>query len=182
MSDNKVAKAYARASMELGKKADIDVASELTNFQKIVNSSNELENVLFLDIFTFEERKAILGDIFEKSTFSELIKNFIYFVLEAKRIHLLPVIYKEVMVIDDLNKGFLGAVIEGKEEAISSDLVNRLTKYVEKKIGVTPKFTYKQNKSLSAGNKVTAGDLQLDTTIDHQLDLLKDSILGEEIL
>ena len=61
-----VAKAYSRSLVELGMEAKVDVAGELTRLTEVINSSNELENVLFLEVFTIEEKHSVLETILEK--------------------------------------------------------------------------------------------------------------------
>ena len=86
MSGSQLDKAYAEAAIRLGEDAGVDVPKELTSFTEVVNSSNDLENLLFLSIFTAEEKTAVLEEVFKKVTLSPVVKNFIQFLIEEKRI------------------------------------------------------------------------------------------------
>lgn len=181
MKEQNISKVYAHSFLELGKDANIDVAQELTNLNEVINVSNDLENLLFLDVFTTEEKMSVFSVIAEKVNLSKVLQVAIAFLIEEKRIGLLPLIYKEIIVIDDHEKGFLRGTIEGSTSEISQEYKNKLTKIIKEKIGLEPILTYETSDEISAGYKVTVGDLQLDATIDNQLYEFKKSILGEHI-
>ena len=51
-----IAKVYAKSIMELAGD-DVDSAKELTDFNLLINECNDLENVLFSEVFTMDERR-----------------------------------------------------------------------------------------------------------------------------
>jgi len=99
---------FQYTAINLGEEAGVDFPKEMTTLTEIINSNNNFENLLFLSIFTTDEKKSVLNDIFGKVTFSPVVKNFIFFLIEEKRIGQLPSIYKEMIVIDDHKKGDRG--------------------------------------------------------------------------
>ena len=179
MSESQIDKAYAVAAIKLGEEAGVDVPKELTALTEVINSSNDLENLLFLSIFTTDEKKEVLGEVFKKVTLSPIVKNFIHFLIEEKRIGQLPMIYKEMMVLDDHNKGFLKGVIESADGQVDEGIKNQLLELMKKKLNANIELTVKTNDRITAGYKVTVGDLQVDATIDNQLEQLKRQILAE---
>lgn len=178
MKEAIIAKAYAKSIYELGQKSNIDITKELTLFTEVINESNDLETLLFLDVFTIEEKEAVLKEIFHRLETSNLARNTISFLLEEKRIALFPLLFKELVVIDDHEKGFLRGRIEGAADEAPKEIVEELTAYLAKKLNSRPVLTYKKNKELTAGYRVTVEDLQLDATLDNQLDKLKSEILN----
>lgn len=181
MKEQNIAKVYAHSFLELGEEAKIDVAAELTKLTEVINASNDLENLLFLDVFTIEEKMSVFSAISEKINLSKILLTAIAFLIEEKRIGLLPLIYKEVIVIDDHKKGFLRGTIEGSSEEISEKYKEKLISVLKEKLGLNPILNYKKSDEITAGYKVTVGDLQLDATVDNQLYEFKKSILGEHI-
>jgi len=179
MKEHIVSKAYARAVISLAKENNFSIAEELTKFNELINSSNNLENVLFLDIFNSEEKLAVLGDLFKKTNPPKMFVEFIYFLVQERRMSLLPSIWKEVIVIDDHNKGFLRGVIEGADENLSDDVLNKLKAYLKTKTGKETVLDYKQTEKITAGYRVTVEDLQLDASVDNQLEQFKNSLLNE---
>lgn len=179
MKDQRIALTYARSIYDLGKSSSVDLGKELTEFSEMINSSNDLENAVFMDLFNAEEKKAVLSVLFEKAGWSELLRTILFYLIEEKRIGLLPLIFKELTVFEDHQKGFLKGTIEGRDQSIDPVVQKTLIDFLEKKIGkkITPVFV--ANPLISAGHKVTVGDLQLDATVEHQLEIFKQNILGE---
>ncbi len=179
MKDSIIAKAYAQSIVELTNETKTDIVGELTALTELMNKNNDLETVLFMDSFTIEEKSSVIEAVCERAKFSALTKNFLLFLLSEKRIGILPMIYKNVIVIDDHIKGFLRGTIEGSEDSIPEEVKTKLTSYLKNKLGIEPKLEYSKSKTLTAGYRVTVDDLQLDATVDHQLDIFKESVLNK---
>ena len=179
MKEQIVAKAYAQSIIELGKESNVDVAKELTDLSTLINKSNDLENLLFLDVFAVEDKIEILNEIISKMGLSPIVKHFLNFLVNEKRIGLFPLIFKDVIVIDDHNKGFLRGTIEGSDSDVSPEFKAKMTTYLKEKLGLTAELTYVKNDDITAGYKVTVDDLQLDASLDNQLNKFKDSVLSE---
>jgi F-type H+-transporting ATPase subunit delta len=180
MKDKSIAKVYAHSFIELGKEKNIDVAKEVTTLTEIINSSNELENVLFLDVFTNEEKTEVFEAIAKKAELSSLLVECVKYLINEKRIGLFPLIFKEIIVIDDDEKGFLRGTIEGASDDISEEYKDKLMNILKQYIGdKKPVLTYKKSEDVTAGFKVTVDDLQLDASIDNQLRHFKEMIIGE---
>ncbi len=180
MKDKNIAKVYAATFIDLGKENSVDVAKELIGLTEVINLSNDLENVLFLDVFTNEEKSDVFNAIAEKISLSKVMTSAINYLINEKRISLLPLITKEVIVIDDAEKGFLKGTIEGSEDSISDEYKMKLVSTLKKELGnVEPVLEYVKNDEITAGYKVTVGDLQVDATVDNQLRSFRDSVLGK---
>lgn len=179
MKEEIVSKSYAKSIIELGSELKVDVAEELTKLNEIINANDDLETLLFLDVFSIEEKKSVLSEIFKKTKLSPIVVNFVYFLLEEKRMGIFPMIFKNVIVIDDHAKGFLRGTIEGPELEITSDVKDKLYKHLKEIVGKDIQLDYKKSEKITAGYKVTVEDLQLDATLDTQLDNLKETILSE---
>lgn len=178
MKEQIIAKAYAQSIVELGVELKLDLVKELTTLTETINKSNELETLLFLDVFTAEEKLGVLNEVMKKLNLSQVTTNFMQFLLQEGRIGLMPMIFKNVIVIDDHNKGFLRGTIEGSEESIPADVKDKLKNYLQSKLGREPILEYKKNANVSAGYRVTVEDLQLDASLENQLEKFKDSVLN----
>lgn len=179
MKEQAVAKVYAKALLELGDEAKISIADELTKLTEVINASNELENVLFLEVFTTDEKQAVFADIAKKLSLSPITSETIKFLIDEKRVGILPLIVKEVIVIDDERKGFIKGTIEGNAENIDDATKNKIVSFLKAKLGREPKLEFKKNANMTAGFKVTVEDLQLDASLDNQLEQFKNSVLSE---
>ncbi len=178
MKEQIISKAYAQSLVELSEELKLDLAQELTTLTETINKSNNLETLLFLDVFTNEEKWSVLEVVATKLSLSSTTKNFLNFLIQEKRIGLLPMIFKDVIVIDDHKKGFLRGTIEGREDQIPDDVKNNLKTYLQKKLGKETVLNYVKSDSMSAGYRVTVEDLQLDASLENQLEKFKDSVLN----
>ncbi len=178
MKDANVIKAYAHALTDLSVEAKVDIAFEITTFSELINNANDLENLLFLDVFTIEEKKLVLDEIFSKSDFSSIFSNFVNFLLAEKRLNFFPMIFKEIIVIDDHKKGFLRGTIEGSSNDISEEFKKKIAEFLKEKLSIEPQLTYNQTDKISAGYKITVEDYQVDASLENQLNKLKETILN----
>lgn len=179
MKEQTVAKVYAKSLLELGDEKGIKLADEMIKLTEVINKSNELENILFLDVFTLEEKKNIFVEVAKKINLSPLSVEAIKYLIDEKRIGILPLIVKEIVVIDDERKGFIKGTIEGNDVKIDENFKKKIESFLKNKLGREPQLDYVQNNNISAGYKVTVEDLQLDASLDNQLEQFKQSILSE---
>lgn len=179
MKQQAIAKVYAKSILELGDEKKIKIADEMIKLTELINKSNDLENVMFLEVFTQEEKKTIFSDVAKKLELSALSTEAIKYLIDEKRIGLLPLIIKEIVVIDDERRGFMRGTIEGNDAVIDENFKKKIETFLKNKLGREPHLEYVQNNNITAGYKVTVEDLQLDASIDNQLEQFKQSILSE---
>ena len=179
MRELTVAKVYAKSLLELGDEHKIKLADELIRLTETINKSNQLENVLFMEVFTLEEKKNVFIEVAKKLDLSQITTETIKFLIDEKRIGLLPLIIKEVIVMDDERRGFIKGTIEGTAAQVDPAFKAKIESFLKAKLKREPHLDYVQNNNLSAGYKVTVEDLQLDASLDNQLQQFKQSILGE---
>ncbi|MEX0799238.1 MAG: F0F1 ATP synthase subunit delta [Bacteriovoracaceae bacterium] len=180
MKEQNTAKIYASSFLELGKDKGVNMAEEMTKLTEIVNSSNELESLLFLEVFTEEEKIGVFEELAKKMNLSPLLVAAVKYLVEEKRIGLLPLIFKEMIIRDDHEKGFLRGEIVGAADDISEEHKKKLLDCLREYIGdKKPLLTYKKSNDITAGYRLTVEDLQLDASVDNQLRHFKESIIGE---
>jgi F-type H+-transporting ATPase subunit delta len=179
MKELAVSRVYAKSLLELGDEKKVDIAGELIRLTEVINKSNELENVMFLDLFTLDEKKAVFSEIASKLGLSQITSETVRYLIDEKRIGILPLITKEVIVMDDERKGFMQGTIAGTGVSIDPTFKAKIESFLKNKFGRQPHLDYVQSSNLSAGYKVTVEDLQLDASLDNQLEQFKQSILSE---
>ena len=178
MKEQIIAKAYAQSIVELGEELKLDLVGELTKLTEAINKSNDLETLLFLEVFTAEEKLAVLNEVMKRLGLSQITVNFMQFLVQEQRIGLMPLIFKDAIVIDDHKKGFLRGTIEGSEESIPAEVKEKLKAYLQQKLGREAILEYKKSGNVTAGYRVTVEDLQLDASLENQLEQFKDSVLN----
>lgn len=179
MKSSQVAKIYARSLFSLGIEEKINVTDDAHRVQDLILSCNDLENLLYLEIFTALEKRNVLESIFLKIQISKLMQNFLLFLVEEKRIRFFPAIFQELMLLDDMEHGIIRGVIEGSQDTLADNDRDKISAYLMKKIGRKPELSYQKSQNVLAGVRVYAEDLQFDASIDYQLEQFKQSLLGE---
>ncbi len=170
-----ISKVYAKALYQLDR--DENIIKSFTSFQELINSNGKLEALLFLDIFSIFEKQKVLEDILNMFKISSTLKTFILFLNKERRLGILPLIYKEIIEMDDRKKGFIVGTVESPTGTISDKLQKGILEYLKsdtKKI----KINNVKNKSMIAGCKITVDGLQLDASLKKQLDNFKKQILN----
>ena len=84
-----------------------------------------------------------------------------------------------MIVLDDDQKGFLKGVVEGAEAHADPKIIDQMKAFLKTRLGREPNLSYVQNANISAGYRVTVEDLQMDASLDHQLDQFKNSVISE---
>ncbi len=177
MKERDIAKVYANSVIALAKSENFDLLAELEKFVAVLNTSNDLECVLFFDAFTEEEKLAVLGDVTAKIGLNKVVKNFLSFLVTEKRMGLFNIVYKEVVVADDHAKGFIRGTIEGSETQIDEAVKTRLKTFLKAKLGKEPELDYVQSDKITAGYRVKVDDYLLDASLDNQLESFKKTIM-----
>jgi F-type H+-transporting ATPase subunit delta len=174
-----IAKVYSRAIRAIATEngSNESFMQELEQFVALLNKSSDLETVLFHPLFSMEEKKPVLLEVCQKSQYSKLFVEFLVFLLDEKRLGLVPQIYKELIVIEDEEKGFLKGTIEGNEDQIDQAKLLKVVSWLKSKLSISPILNYEKNEKVTSGYKVTVGDYQLDVSLDHQLDDFVKTIL-----
>lgn len=178
MDQRIIAKAYAKSIYELATENNVDIVGELNQFNILVNKNNNFENLIFSDVFSAEEKTDVLKTVFSKLNSSSLVKNMLFFLIQEGRVGLFPLIYKDIVVLDDDKKGFLRGIIEGSDTQANEDFKNKIADYLKGKLNKNIELDYVQNSEISAGYRVTVEDLQLDASLENQLENFKNSVLN----
>jgi len=178
MKNDTISKSYALALLEISKENKLNLKHDLDLIWNLIRESSELESLLFMDVFSVDERKTILFDLFKMIDLNKLTENFLIFLVENKRFNLFPSIFTSLTMEQDLADGFITGVVEGSEEEPNQEIIEKLKLHIEKELKQIAKLDYRQNKNITTGYKITCGDLQLDATLENQFDRLRKEILA----
>lgn len=179
MSLQNISWTYAKAITQLAEEKQLDIAKELTEFSLLINKNNDFETVLFSDVFTIEEKKDVLAEVIKKFKISPMVSDFLNFLLQEKRIGVFPLVFKDVVVIDDEKRGFLRGIIEGPGTSIDEEQKKKIISYLKVKLHKEVELEFVPSTQITAGYRVTVEDLQLDASLENQLDKLKESLLTD---
>ncbi len=177
MTNQIVAKRYAKALLEIGKEdGQLDTyANDLGQMAELLDGAPELEAVLTNPVFALEERKAILSVFVEKLGISPIAVNFFKLLLDRGRMdgaHSISVIYAELL---DEERGIKKAEVVSAT-SLDEAAIGRLTETLKQVAGQDVQLELKEDPSLIGGVVARIGDLVLDGSVKSQLENLKDSL------
>ena len=177
MSAARLAKRYAKALFSLGQEDGSYslYGQELEEFTGFCRDNPDFGNVIANPIFAADDRKKVLDYVLNKSSFSDMTKNFLSLLLDKNRIGAVEAIFDYYSRLTDEASNVAGAEIITarplKDEALNK-IVESLEKLTLKKI----RANVKEDDSLIGGVLVKIGDLVLDGSVKAQLEGLKESL------
>ena len=163
---------YAKAIFALGE----GLVDELSLVGELIDTHLSLKKALFLDVFTPEEKCAVIDGLGEKLSFSPLAHNALHFLIMEGRISLLPDILKALHRSAWEKKGIVQGVLEGCAPAPLA-VEEKIKRVLERVLKKSVQFEYKENRAILAGYRACVGDLQLDASLNLQFHHLKNDIL-----
>ena len=177
MTNQIVAKRYAKALLEIGKDdGQLETyAQDLSQMAELLQSSQELESALANPAFALEERKDILSVFMEKLGISGIAANFFKLLLDRGRIdgaRVISAIYAELL---DEERGIKRAEVVSAT-SLDEAAISRLKETLKKVAGQDVHLEVKEDPSLIGGVVARIGDLVLDGSVKSQLENLKDSL------
>ncbi|MCK5072071.1 MAG: F0F1 ATP synthase subunit delta [Bacteriovoracaceae bacterium] len=174
MHDKKIIRIYAKALAQLCID-NKEIHEELERFCNIFMDNKEVACILRYSSFTIEEKYNLLEDILENEKFSDLAANIVKFILLERKMDIFLEIYRWMEHIIEEKAAIYTGIIEGSVENVEQVELDQIISYIQKIIKGDLRLTYRKNERITAGYHIQLGDLQLDATIDNQLNrLLKD--------
>ena len=179
MIDTTLAKRYATALVEIAQEQNAldKYAADLNALSKLVEESRDFREVLINPVFTKEDKKKIAGPVLQKMGADPMVINFVYLLIDRKRIEQLTGIEKAFRAkVDEIRGITRGQVTSAEplEQAELAQLTEKLANITGKQVIVTTKV----DPSLIGGLVAKVGDMVFDGTIRTQLNQLKESLKG----
>jgi F-type H+-transporting ATPase subunit delta len=174
---SKLSRRYAKALLSLGQEDGQyqSYGENLQEFTDLCSKNSEFIAVISNQLFSVEDRKKILDHVLEQSTFADLVKNFLRFLLEKKKIGAIKEITGHYSKLtDEMSKVTRAEVITAKP--LKPDAMERLEKALAKMTSKQIKTDVMEDESLIGGIVVKIGDLVLDGSVKAQLEGLKESL------
>jgi len=177
--DTTLAKRYATALVEIAQEQNAldKYAADLNALSKLVEESRDFREVLINPVFTKEDKKKIAGPVLQKMGADPMVINFVYLLIDRKRIEQLTGIEKAFRAkVDEIRGITRGQVTSAEplEQAELAQLTEKLANITGKQVIVTTKV----DPSLIGGLVAKVGDMVFDGTIRTQLNQLKESLKG----
>ena len=177
MTGSKISKRYAKALLSLGQEDGNygEYGDNLKEFAGFCVDNPEFKKVISNPVFSVDDRKKVLNKILEKSTFADLVKNFLRLLLDKNRIGgIADVSDYYTRLTDEISNIIRAEIVTARP--LKDDVMKKLDGVLSKITAKTVKAKVEEDESLIGGLVVKIGDLVLDGSVRAQLEGLKESL------
>lgn len=152
--------------------------AELRAFDALLRDSAELHNALVTPAVAGSRKKAVVGRLADKLQFSRITRNFLYVLLDHRRIASLSDIIRSFEEVIDARLGFAQAEVSSAAEL--SDAERRtMTAQLERLTGKRIRMRYSLDPSLIGGAVARIGSTVYDGSVRGQLAALERRLSAE---
>ncbi len=175
---NTSAQRYSLALYELSSEANsLEVVEQHTTaILNLINSSKDFNNLIKDPTGNQENLILVIKKISENFKITDLIKNFMIFLVKKRRFYYLEKILKNFIEICSEKRGEIKAEIKSAKE-LSSDEIKKITEDLAKNFSSKMKLNYKYDKSLIGGLIVKIGSIMIDTSIKNKLQQIENRMI-----
>ena len=184
MSKNKnfsdtAASRYSLALYELAEenKNVQEIENQSSAVIKLLDNSEDFESLIKNPTNKKEDQINILNKISENYNFNILLKNFLCFLVEKRRLFFLRNILRNFLDICSQKRGEVKAKLIAAKQ-LSDNEVNRIKDELSKDFTNKVKLDYKYDPSLIGGLIIQVGSLMIDTSIKSKLKQLENQMIG----
>ena len=161
---------YSRALFEVSKESnELDkVESDIKNLRSLLDSSLDIVNFLKDPSQSISQQNKAINLISEKLEFSKNLKNFLFLLIEKRRIFFVKKISESFIKMCSKKRGEIKASLISSKELSQSEL-DKIGKDLSNSMGSNLKFDYEIDKELIGGFKLQLGSMMIDTSIKNRL-------------
>ena len=169
---------YSRALFEVGQETgELEkIESDIKNFLSLLNNSLEIKNFMHNPTKSKENQNSALSLLAEKLDFTKNLKNFMFLLVQKRRIFFIEKIIDSFLRLCSQKRGEVKASLISSKELSDAELDN-ISKELSSSTSSTIKFNYKVDKELIGGLKLQLGSFMIDTSIKNKLNKYKQKML-----
>ena len=186
MSSNKsfsteTSERYSRALFEVAQEASEleKIENDIKNFASLLINSLEIKNFIHNPTQSKDNQNKVLNLLAEKLNFSKNLKNFMFLLIEKRRIFFVEKIIDSFLKLCAQKRGEIKASLISSKELSETELEN-ISKELSSSTSSTIKFNYKVDKELIGGLKLQLGSFMIDTSIKNKLNKYKQEMLESQ--
>ena len=169
---------YSRALFEVVKESNEleKTETDIKNFAFLLKNSLEIKNFIHNPTQSKENQNNLIKLLAEKLNFSKSLKNFVFLLVEKRRIFFIEKIIDSFLRLSSKKRGEVKASLISSKELSEAELDN-ISKELSSLTSSTIKFNYKVDKELIGGLKLQLGSFMIDTSIKNKLNKYKQKML-----
>ncbi len=175
---NETSERYSRALYEVAEESNEleKVEKDIKNFLLIFNNSPEVKNFIKDPTLNINLQKNVIKLITDKLSFSKNLKNFLFLLIEKRRIFFVNKISETFLKICSQERGEVKASLISSKE-LSTTEREKIGKDLSDSMGKKLKFEYVIDKELIGGLKLQVGSFMIDTSIKNMLKKYEQAML-----
>ncbi|WP_066633987.1 ATP synthase F1 subunit delta [Desulfolucanica intricata] len=176
-----VARRYAQAVFDIAVEGDLldNLESDLKGIVEIVESSPELQRILYHPQVTATDKKELMDNIF-KDEISQVAKNFLFLLIDRRRELFLGDIVAEYINLANQHRNIVEVHVTSAVELADKEKKS-LARVLDKLAGKKVQPDYAVDPSLIGGVVVRIGDRVIDGSIKTRLATLKDRLIQNQV-
>ena len=152
------------------------IENDIKNFASLLNNSLEIKNFIHNPTQSKDNQNNVLNLLAEKLNFSKNLKNFMFLLIEKRRIFFVNKIIESFLRLCSQKRGEIEASLISSKELSQTEL-NDISTDLSNSMGSTLKFDYKVDKELIGGLKLQLGSIMIDTSIRNKLKKYEQAML-----
>ena len=170
---------YSLALYELAEENNNIQEIEIQSFalMQLIEQSKDFESVIKNPINKKEDQINVVIKISENYNFNSLLKKFLCFLVEKRRLFFLKNILKNFVDICSQKRGEVKARLVAAKE-LNNEEINRIKDELSKNFSNKVKLDYKYDPSLIGGLIIQIGSAMIDTSIKNKLKQLENKMIG----
>ena len=170
---------YSLALYELAEESKHvkEIEDQSSALIKLVDESKDFELIVRNPTNKKENQINVINKISEHYNFNILLKNFLCFLVEKRRLFFLQNILKLFLDICSDKRGEVKAKLVAAKQ-LNNDEVNKIKEELSKDFNNKVKLDYKYDPSLVGGLIIQVGSVMVDTSIKSKLKQLENKMIG----
>ena len=169
---------YSRALFEVVKEANEleKTENDVKIFSSLLKNSLDIKNFIHNPTQSKENQVKVIELLAEKLNFSKSLKNFMFLLVEKRRIFFVEKIIDSFLRLCSQKRGEVKASLISSKELSEAEL-DGISKELSSSTSSTIKFDYRVDKELIGGLKLQLGSFMIDTSIRNKLNKYKQKML-----
>jgi F-type H+-transporting ATPase subunit delta len=174
------ARRYANALFQLAEEGGrLDaIRAQLDRLAALLAENRELADVLLQPLYPVAQRRAVLGAVADRLGASPLLKRFLSYVIDRRRLVQFDAIRAEYARLADERAGKTRATVRSAGE-LSDEQRERLRRALSTRIGREVELAVELDATLLGGLVAQVGDVVYDGSLRTQLRQLRENLAGD---
>ena len=144
---------------------------------KLIDNSKDFESIIKNPTHKREDQINVINEISKLYNLNNLLKNFLCFLVEKRRLFFLRNILGNLMDICSQKRGEVKARLVSSKK-LTNEEVNKIKDELSKDFTNKVKLDYKYDPSLIGGLIIQVGSVMIDTSIKNKLKQIENKMIG----